>query len=168
MSAKLLQLFSTLCDPMDRKLLCLWDSPSKNTGVGCHAFLQRIFPTQDWTHVSSLPTLAGSLPLVPPGKPTGYIPNIMQKGWRITAATQGEDTGGEKLSAAWERGVAARQETSPICSRQLVHHGLCNTGSSGHPHWSPLPYLKQLVNRHAFMCAKLKLKMFQLYTPYLT
>ena len=23
-----------------------WDSPSKNTGVGCHFFLQRIFPTQ--------------------------------------------------------------------------------------------------------------------------
>ena len=24
-----------------------WDSPGKNTGVGCHAFLQSIFPTQD-------------------------------------------------------------------------------------------------------------------------
>ena len=23
-----------------------WDSPGKNTGVGCHFFLQRIFPTQ--------------------------------------------------------------------------------------------------------------------------
>ena len=26
--------------------LCPWDSPGKNTGVGCHALLQRIFPTQ--------------------------------------------------------------------------------------------------------------------------
>ena len=26
--------------------LCLWDSPGKNTGVGCHFFLQRIFLTQ--------------------------------------------------------------------------------------------------------------------------
>ena len=25
----------TLCDPMDRRLLCLRDSPGKNTGVGC-------------------------------------------------------------------------------------------------------------------------------------
>ena len=25
---------------------CPWDSPSKNTGVSCHALLQRIFPTQ--------------------------------------------------------------------------------------------------------------------------
>ena len=26
--------------------LCPWDSPAKNTGVGCHALLQGIFPTQ--------------------------------------------------------------------------------------------------------------------------
>ena len=28
------------------RLLCPWDSPGKNTGVDCHALLQRIFPTQ--------------------------------------------------------------------------------------------------------------------------
>ena len=28
------------------RLLCPWDYPSKNTGVGCHSFLQGIFPTQ--------------------------------------------------------------------------------------------------------------------------
>ena len=28
------------------RLLCLWDSPGKNTGVGCHFLLQGIFPTQ--------------------------------------------------------------------------------------------------------------------------
>ena len=27
-------------------LLCPWDFPSKNTGVGCHFLLQGIFPTQ--------------------------------------------------------------------------------------------------------------------------
>jgi len=27
-------------------LLCPWDSPGKNTGVGYHALSQRIFPTQ--------------------------------------------------------------------------------------------------------------------------
>ena len=39
----------TLCDPIN----CSWsgssvhgDSPGKNTGVGCHALLQGIFPTQ--------------------------------------------------------------------------------------------------------------------------
>ena len=28
------------------RFLCPWDSPGKNTGVGCHALLQGIFPTQ--------------------------------------------------------------------------------------------------------------------------
>ena len=27
-------------------LLCLWDFPVKNTGVGCHALLWGIFPIQ--------------------------------------------------------------------------------------------------------------------------
>ena len=36
----------TLCDPVVQPgLLCPWDSPGRNTGVGCHA-LQRIFPTK--------------------------------------------------------------------------------------------------------------------------
>ena len=28
------------------RLLCPWDSPGKNTRVGCHALIQGIFPTQ--------------------------------------------------------------------------------------------------------------------------
>ena len=28
-------------------LLCPWDSPGKNTGVGCHFLLQGIFPAQE-------------------------------------------------------------------------------------------------------------------------
>ena len=28
------------------RLLCPWNSPGKNTGVGCHSFLQGIFLTQ--------------------------------------------------------------------------------------------------------------------------
>ena len=39
----------TLYDPMDcqpARLLCLWDFPGKNSGVGCHALLQGIFLIQ--------------------------------------------------------------------------------------------------------------------------
>ena len=52
------------------RLLCPWDSPGKNSGVGCHALLQGIFLTQE----SNLRLLCllhwqeGSLPLAPPGK----------------------------------------------------------------------------------------------------
>ena len=51
--------------------LCPWDSPDKNTGVGCHALLREIFPTQ-----GSNPGLfcllhwqMDSLPLAPAEKP---------------------------------------------------------------------------------------------------
>ena len=43
------QLCPSLCDPMDCSLpgsSIHEDSPGKNTGVGCHALLQGIFPTQ--------------------------------------------------------------------------------------------------------------------------
>ena len=65
----------TLCDPMDCRLpqlLCPWDFPGKNTGVGCQALLQGIFPTQGLNpRLFCLPHWqAGSLPLAPPGKPS--------------------------------------------------------------------------------------------------
>ena len=39
------QFFATLWTVAAR-LLCPWDSPSKNTGMACYALLQRIFPIQ--------------------------------------------------------------------------------------------------------------------------
>ena len=41
-------LFKTLSTVAQARLLCPWDSPGKNTGVGCHFLLQDIFPTQGW------------------------------------------------------------------------------------------------------------------------
>ena len=38
------RLFGTPCSPA--RLLTSWDSSGRNTGVGCHALLQEIFPTQ--------------------------------------------------------------------------------------------------------------------------
>ena len=59
---------------MDRsptRLLCPWDSPDKNTGVGCRALLQGLFQTQgsNLRLLWLLRWLAGSLPQAPPGKP---------------------------------------------------------------------------------------------------
>ena len=34
------------------RLLCPWDFPGKNTGVGCHSLLQEIFLPQGWDPVS--------------------------------------------------------------------------------------------------------------------
>ena len=49
MYAKSLQSYPTLCNPMDCSppgLLCPWNSPGQNTGVGSLSLLQGIFPTQ--------------------------------------------------------------------------------------------------------------------------
>ena len=49
------------------RLPCPWDSPGKNTGVGCHFLLQRIFPTQGLN--PGLPHCKqDALPSEPPGK----------------------------------------------------------------------------------------------------
>ena len=68
--AQLLQSCPTPCDRMDCSclLLCPWDSPGKNTGVGCHVLLQEISQPRDQTHVSC--TAGGFfIPTEQPGKP---------------------------------------------------------------------------------------------------
>ena len=64
------QLCLILCDPMDYSLSgsCPWDFPGKNTGVGCHFHLHRIFLTQGMN--SRLLHWAGRFfTTEPPGKP---------------------------------------------------------------------------------------------------
>ena len=53
------------------RLLYPWDSPAKDTGVGCHGFFQGIFPTQGSNPhlLCLLHWQASYLPLVPTGKP---------------------------------------------------------------------------------------------------
>ena len=68
------QLCPTLCDSMDCSppgSSVYGDSPGKNTGVGCHALLQGIFPTQgsNLCLLNLLHWQADSLPLAPHGKP---------------------------------------------------------------------------------------------------
>ena len=70
MHAKSLQLCLA---PMDRSTpgFCPWDSPGKNTGVGCHCLLQGVFPTQGLNPhlLCLLYWQMGSLALALPGKP---------------------------------------------------------------------------------------------------
>ena len=73
--AKSLQSCLTLCDPMDCSppgSSVHGDSPGKNTGVGCHALLQGIFPTQgsNLGLLHLLPCQEVSLPVAPLGKPS--------------------------------------------------------------------------------------------------
>ena len=73
----------TLCNPLDCSppgSSVHGDSPGKNTGVGCHSLLLGIFLTQesDLCLLCLLHWQAGSLLLVPPGKPT-FTKGIMSQ-----------------------------------------------------------------------------------------
>ena len=59
-AAKSLQSCPTLCDPIDaaHQAPRLWDSPGKNTGVGCHFLLQRMRVKSEREVAQSCPTLS--------------------------------------------------------------------------------------------------------------
>ena len=83
------QLCPTLCNPMDcisPMLLCLWNSPGKNTGVGSHSLLQGIFPTKG-LNPSLLHCRRDSLPSEPLGKlltfKPDYLPNTIPWALRL-------------------------------------------------------------------------------------
>ena len=48
------RVFATLWTVAPPRFLCPWDSPGKNTGVGCHSLLQGILPTQGSNPVSCI------------------------------------------------------------------------------------------------------------------
>src|SRR5574342_3357 len=49
------------------RLLCPWDSPGKNTGVGCHFLLQCIRVKSESEVAQSCPTLSDPMDCSPPG-----------------------------------------------------------------------------------------------------
>ena len=68
-----------LCDPMDcspARLLCLWDFPSKNTGVGCHFSFRRFSHPRDQTCISCI---AGRFFATEPFGKTQYIAQVRSK-----------------------------------------------------------------------------------------
>ena len=69
-AAKSLQLCLTLCDPHRRqpiRLPCPWDSPGKNTGVGCHFLLQCMKVKSESEVTQSCPTLRDPMDCSLPG-----------------------------------------------------------------------------------------------------
>ena len=64
-AAKSLQSCLTLCDPI--RLLCPWDSPGKNTGVGCHFLLQCMKVKSESEVAQSCPILSDRMDCSLPG-----------------------------------------------------------------------------------------------------
>ena len=69
-AAKSLQSCPTLCDPIDGQPIRLprpWDSPGKNTGVGCHFLLQCMKVKSESEVAQSCPTLSNLMDCSLPG-----------------------------------------------------------------------------------------------------
>jgi len=94
------------------RFLCPWHSPGKNTGVGCHALLQGICPTQGW-NLHLLHWQAGSLPLASPGKPTEhYILTF----FAMLSNTLKHNSSGRSLPASGRGGFIGIEAWSSLCS----------------------------------------------------
>ena len=70
-AAKSLQLYPTLCDPTDgrqpTRLPLPWDSPGKNTGVGCHFLFPCMKVKSESEGTQSCPTLSDPMDCSLPG-----------------------------------------------------------------------------------------------------
>ena len=69
-AAKSLQSCPTLCDPIDKQPTRLprpWDSPGKNTGVGCHFLLRCMKVKSEREVAQSCPTLSDPMEYSLPG-----------------------------------------------------------------------------------------------------
>ena len=81
-------------------LLCPWDSPGKNTGVGSHFFPQRIFLTQE-SNPSPLHWQADSLPLSHLESPR--LSGLLVTFWKSEAHQWSSESPGKfrKTRVAW-------------------------------------------------------------------
>ena len=123
------------------KLLCPWDSPGKNTGLGSHFLLQGIFPTQGSSPrlLSLLRWQVDSLPLCHMGAtvlsvnykdgkmPRGgtglnfEAPNPLEQGSPIPGPWTGTNPWPVRNQAAQQE-VSSRQGSTSVysCSPQLI------------------------------------------------
>ena len=89
-AAKSRQLCPTVCDPIDRSPpgLCPWDSPGKNTKVGCR-FLLQCMKVKSESEVAQLcPTLSDPMDCSLPGSSTHGISQARVLEWGATAFSE--------------------------------------------------------------------------------
>ena len=119
--------------------LCPWDSSGKNTGVGCHFFLQGIFPTWDQTHVSYIGRQMSFfffffLTNEPPGRPQ----IVISKQWKHTPESRSayiRDPGVSELFTCpivLHRGCTL-QENWTLCDRPWQRWLMNLDSLIGHP-----------------------------------
>ena len=91
-------------------LLCPWDFPSKNTGVGCHILLQEIFLTQGLNphFLCLLHWQVSSLPPAPPQ--IILLASTQQYGWSCLSLWS------ERMPGSLSDGALSRGRTAGLAS----------------------------------------------------
>ena len=120
-------------------ILCLWDSPGKNTGVGCHSLLQGIFPTQ------------GSNPGLLHYRQVLYHLSHQRKFIKAN-----------KKSRLWSQQLAAPSWHGALSQRSLC--GQCRL-MVGHACWSPTTRLQPLLSVKGLHLSGLSFLMVTESTP---
>ena len=101
------------------RLLCPWNLPGKNTGVGCHFLLHGIFPTQGSNPhlLHLLHWQANTLPVVPTGTLFFYLKsvnfNVRSQHYRLWESTVGTHLC-LLVSGCWEGLLAPKDLASSI------------------------------------------------------
>ena len=120
-TAKSLQSCSTLCDPIDgshqTRVPRPWDSPGKNTGVGCHFLLQCMKVKSESDVAQSCPTLSDPMECSLPGS---SVHGIFQ---------QSPPFAGIFLTQGWNAGL-------PHCRRILFQLRYKGNPISIKPQWA--------------------------------
>ena len=103
-AAKSLQSCPTLCDPINgsTRLPYPWDSPGKNTGVGCHFLLQCMKVKNESEVVQSCPTLSNPMDCSLPGSSVRGIFKARLLEWFAIAFSNGCESWTIK-KAEWQR-----------------------------------------------------------------
>ena len=120
-------------------VFCPWDSPGKNTGVGCHFLLQGIWRMDPGVEPGSTVLQADSLLSEPPGKPLGHR-DPDKTNWRsclLAVGAQKVDLAQKPLHV--ELALFPREgfyKCIPVCWADFPSSGLFTiTNLFGLPHW---------------------------------
>ena len=109
------------------RLLCVWDSPGKNTGVGCHALLQGIFLTSKWLLVSADFLISSS------GWGGDEVCWILEPPWKARIKPWGALSQASNSRSRWEVGRRKGEGRDPELSQYWSSREM-------HPCWCRVEY----------------------------
>ena len=114
-----------------------WDSPGKNTGVGCHFLLQRMKGKSESEVTQSCPTLSNPMGCSPPGSSIHGIFQARVLEW-----------GAISFSNAWKWKVKVKSLSQVWLFATAAHQAPPSMGFSRQEYWSgvPLPSPRLILN----------------------